>query len=104
MAQSNLTGLSGIGTATARILEHHGFHSISDVAAATTEALCTVPGFGKIRSSAIIGEAKQKVLLGDPAIKSNDSDSSTRIKGKKNRDKKKRKKRRKKNKDGKKKP
>lgn len=113
MAEAKLTGLSGIGTTTARVLEDHGFQSISDIAAATVEALCAVPGFGKVRSHAIIAEARQKALLGAAATQSGgpgkstqDKDGKTKVRGKGKKGKggkKKRKDKSKKDKDGKKK-
>ncbi len=116
MSEANLTDISGIGPATARVLTDHGFADIGSVASATTEELAKVPGFGHVKAKAAIEAARALTAGTSPteskpaAAKGLKSDSKRKDKkgkkkkkGKDKKGKKKDKKGKKKKKDGKKK-
>jgi NAD-dependent DNA ligase len=61
--KTTITGISGIGPDTARTLHEHGFNTLSAVAAATIEQLCSVPGFGTTRASRVIRAANELLAI-----------------------------------------
>lgn len=62
-AESKLTDISGIGLATARILEQHGFESPAQLASASIDKLSALPGFGAKRSASLIAAAQATKTL-----------------------------------------
>ena len=59
----NITDISGIGNATARLLKTHGIASVEAVAQASIEQLVAVPGIGESRAAALRESARR--LLSD---------------------------------------
>ena len=59
----NITDISGIGNATARVLKTHGIASVEAVAQASIEQLVAVPGIGEGRAAALRESAHR--LLSD---------------------------------------
>ena len=100
MSKTNLTEVSGIGEATAGVLERAGFHSAEDLANAAIEDISAVPGFGYMRAQRVRAQAKDMIdtaaapqdqagdgavsVLGDAPVK-----KSNKKKDKKKKDKKK---------------
>ena len=86
MADIDLTALSGIGPATAKILQEHGLSTTRDVAEVTLEALVAVPGFGPSRAKMVKAAAIRALGEGAPAPKPSvdgqEEPSTARKKGK----------------------
>ena len=55
----NITDISGIGNATARVLKTHGIASVEAVAQASIEQLVAVPGIGEGRAAALRESARR---------------------------------------------
>lgn len=55
----NITDISGIGNATARLLKTHGIASVEAVAQASIEQLVAVPGVGERRAAALRESARR---------------------------------------------
>ena len=89
MSEPKLTQISGIGPATAGVLESNGFVSVQAIAQAAEAELATVPGFGSARAATIIAAARAVL---SPATSSESAPSAPKV------DKKKKKKKRKKGK------
>lgn len=60
-----LTEISGIGPAAAKLLKKHGFKNVGDIAASSVDDLSRVPGFGPVRSKAVIISAKALMDAGE---------------------------------------
>ena len=56
-----LTEIPGIGPSTAEILQAQGFDSAETLAASTVEKVSEVPGFGRLRATAVIRAANELV-------------------------------------------
>lgn len=57
----NITDISGVGDATAKLLKTHGIDSVEAVARAAIEQLAAVPGIGASRAAAL-GESARRLL------------------------------------------
>ena len=55
----NITDISGIGDATAKLLKAHGIDSVEAVARAEIEQLAAVPGIGPSRAAALRASARR---------------------------------------------
>jgi hypothetical protein len=66
--KTTITGISGIGPDTAKVLHERGFKTLSAIAGTTIEQLCGVPGFGTTRASRVIRAANE--LLATSALSS----------------------------------
>ena len=79
---TSLNLVKGIGPATAVKLAAAGVTTAEDLAAATTEQLAAVPGFGEFRAKQVIANARQLVTAGSPEpVVSNDAKPTVRKKG-----------------------
>lgn len=112
MSNPQLSKISGVGPATARVLAESGFTSVEAVAKATIQEMARVPGFGEARAKVVISAAGLLQSAADaPETKSSSKKDETKKKKKKKRKKKGKKKgkkkdgksKKRKNKDGKKK-
>jgi transcription termination factor NusA len=54
-----ITSIPGVGQHTAKVLAHHGFSSVEDIAGASVDQLQALPGFGAIRATGIINIANR---------------------------------------------
>ena len=72
MPDPKLTQISGIGPATAALLEAAGFTSVETVANSSVAKLAKVRGFGPARASAIIGSARSLLSTGAGAVTEKD--------------------------------
>ena len=52
-----ITGVSGIGPGTARVLMENGFKTLEDIAGSSIAQLAAVPGFGPARAGKVIKAA-----------------------------------------------
>ncbi len=62
----SLTAVRGIGRSTADVLAEHGIHSVADLAAAKSEAIAAIPGFGPARAAEVIKAASTLLASGPP--------------------------------------
>ena len=60
---ATLTDILGIGPDTAKLLIENGLKSPSEIAGATIERLCAVPGFGAIRAGKLIKAANELLTV-----------------------------------------
>lgn len=77
MATSTIN-VKGIGPAAAGELAKHGFASAEDLASATEDTLCQVPGFGALRARRTIADAKALVKPAQPEKKPDTSKKKTK--------------------------
>lgn len=102
MSDPKLSGISGVGPATARLLTESGFTSVESVARATPEELARIPGFGEARAAAVIAAAGSLHGSGTAPVPGSKSQKAKKKDGKKKKKKKKEDKGTKKGKKGKK--
>jgi hypothetical protein len=57
--KTTITGISGVGSGTAKTLHEQGYKTLSAIAGATIEQLSSVPGFGTTRASRVIRAANE---------------------------------------------
>ena len=60
---STLTDILGVGPGTAKLLMEHGLTSPSEIAGATIERLCAVPGISAIRAGKLIKAANELLTV-----------------------------------------
>ena len=75
-----ITEISGIGPATAKVLQEGGFATAESIASSSVAALTAVPGFGLIRAKNVVAAAKK---VASTAKKSNSTASKAKPKKKK---------------------
>jgi len=97
---TSITAITGIGTATAKILVEEGYNSVEAIAAAKVEELVQVHGFGRTRAQQIIELARD--LLDHGTDQNTPDPIKTSKKKEKKKDKKKKKKKKEEKKQGKK--
>ena len=59
---TDLTDVSGIGSATAEIFKNNGIRSVEDLASADIKDVLAIPGFGESRAAEVIAAAKMIVV------------------------------------------
>jgi NAD-dependent DNA ligase len=56
-----ITGVSGIGPGTVRVLMENGFKTLEDIAGSSIAQLTAVPGFGPVRAGKVIKAASDRL-------------------------------------------